>query len=551
MKHNIYIKNSLRIVKATCLFTLLLSSSCTKDFEKLNQPYKDLTVQTASPVAIFNKLSKNATEEDYSLYTGLLMPIANQQGVQNAVFVYTNYVTSFWKNYYDDLGDYKLLVSLIEKDVNPNVYSNLKAIATILISSKTLSMLDRYGDIPYTDAGIASGGANYYRPKYDDQVSIYKSVLGDLENAVNSIKIGAAASDQISLGNYESFLGSNYESWIKFGNALRLRYAVRLYNKETAIAGAIITDILNGNKPLPNAITYSNMESMRQNNYGNYPQIVVPNNPDYNDRLWYAFRETSISNIRLSSNVWPQISSTNAEDGSGIFDPRAYVWFMPNNAGKWVPQPQNKSVPEGSSTLYKADTDVPAPPNSLADNKFAGFNFYLVRDRNSLPYVVISEADVHFLKAEIYNKGMGVAADFAKSNQAYQDGLRSSVNYWYTYVATTTGGIWPSSKPTLGATAIANFLANPKVALVSGDNAGNLKKIVTQAWLSAIWEQPEAWAITRRTGLTPKDPTYTPQVINKLPYPSDEQANNNANWQIATGGKTADEQAKDKPYWMP
>lgn len=550
INHKIFNRLAAGVTGAVVLFA---SASCTKDFEKINEPYKDVTVSTASPAALFNQLSRNFTNEDYTLHIGLFMPLTNQQGVQNVAIPYTNYISNYWNNYYQDLADYKLLIKLIEQSSGPAAYTNLRSISTILIGAKTLSMLDRYGSIPYSKAATASNGPASYRPEYDTEVSIYASVLNDLTTAVNAIKTGTAAADQILLGSYESFLNSDYSSWIKFGNALRLRYAVRLHTKDAALAGPVITDIIGGNKPLPNAMSYTDMEAMRQNNYGNYPQIVVPQNPDYNDRLWYAFREQSVSNIRLSSNVWNEISSSNADNGSGIFDPRAFVWFMPNNAGKWVAQPQDKSVAEGSSTLYpNTSSNAPAAPNTLTDNKFAGFNYYLVRDMASLPYVVISEADVHFLKAEIYARGMGVAADFAKATQEYNAGLTASVNFWYTYVSTTNSGIWPTSaKPTLAPTALATFLAHPKVALIAGDNAGNLKKIVTQAWLAALWEQPEAWAIVRRTGLTPKAAGYNPQVFNKLPYPNDEEVNNRANWQSASNGETPDVQATKKVYWMP
>ncbi|MBO9620418.1 MAG: SusD/RagB family nutrient-binding outer membrane lipoprotein [Niabella sp.] len=538
---------------ATGVLALLLSaSSCTKDFEKINTPYKDVAVSTASPVAVFNQLARNATNEDYTLYTGLFMPITNQQGVQNVSIPYTNYISSFWNNYYPDLANYKLLVQLINASASPAAYNNLKSIATIMIASKTLSMLDRYGSIPYSKAGVGASGPAAYQPAYDDEASVYTSVLGDLATAVNTIKSGAAASDQIQLGSSESFLNNNYDSWVKFGNALRLRYAVRLFAKNAGLATPIITDIIGGNKPLPSTTSYASMEDMRQNNYGTYPQLLSTN-PSYGDRFWYAFREVSVTNIRLSSNVWNQISATNATDGSGIYDPRAFVWFMPNNAGKWVAQAQDKSQPEGSSSLYpNTSSNAPAPPNTLTDNKFSGFNFYLVRDFLAFPYVTISEADVHFLKAEIYARGMGVAADFTKATQEYNAGLTASVNFWYTYVATTNGGIWPAgSKPTLATGALAAFLANPNVALVVGDNTGNLKKIITQAWLAALWESPEAWAIVRRTGLAPKDPNYSPQVFNKLPYPNDEAVNNKDNWMKMTNGANPDDQAKTKVYWMP
>jgi len=552
MKHT-YNRNINKLASAIGLGVLMVTASCTKNFDKINAPYKDVTITTASPAALFNQLSRNYTNEDYTLHAGVFMQKTTQQGVQNVNVPYVNYIGSYWTNYYKDLADYKLLIKLVDASPSPAAYSNLRNIATILMGSKTLSMLDRYGSIPYSKAGIADNGAAFYRVEYDDELSVYTSVLNDLATAVSGLEQNATAVGSVPLGASESFLGNNFTSWIKFGNALRLRYAVRLYAKNAALVTPIIADILGGNKPLPNATTYTSMEDMRQNNYGNYPQIVPPSNPDYFDRFWYAFREVSVSNLRLSTNVWNQISSTNAESGTGIFDPRAFVWFMPNNAGKWVAQPQDLSQTEGTSNIYpNTDAKAPAAPNTLTDNKFAGFNFYLVRDYGSLPYVTISEADVHLLKAEIYAKGMGVAADFAKANQEYKAGLTSSVNFWYTYVNTTTGGVWPATKPVLGATAIATFLANSKVALIPGDDTGNIKKIITQAWLAAIWEQPEAWAIARRTGLTPVYPGYAPQVLNKLPYPSDEETNNNANWKKAINGAgNPDVQATQKVYWMP
>lgn len=88
------------------------------------------------------------------------------------------------------------------------------------------------------------------------------------------------------------------------------------------------------------------------------------------------------------------------------------------------------------------------------------------------------------------------------------------------------------------------------MALVSGDNTNNLKKIVTQAWLATLFEIPEAWAIVRRTGLTPKSSTYAQPNINKMPYPNDEQINNRDNWMKATNGAAPDVEAAKKVYWM-
>ncbi len=89
------------------------------------------------------------------------------------------------------------------------------------------------------------------------------------------------------------------------------------------------------------------------------------------------------------------------------------------------------------------------------------------------------------------------------------------------------------------------------MAYNGANDADALRKIATQAWLATLFQPWEAWAIVRRTGLTPKDPNYAPSVVNKLPYPDDENINNHENWQAATNGASPGQQVLQKIYWMP
>ena len=517
--------------------------SCKKGFEELNTPYKDASVSTVTAAGLFNTLSSRATEENYTLAISLFYPYTNQQGVQNTFSPPTNYTDSYWRNYYPDLLDYKKLLEFIGKQSSPQSYDNVKYMASILIGAKTLQMLDRYGDIPYTQAGIADQGPAYYRPSYDKQADVYKLVLADLKAAADGIGTG---SNQINIGNSETFLNNDFAAWRKFANALRLRYAVRLYNKEQALCSGIITDIIGGNKPLPNN---QDPASLQKDNFGNYPKLITQPTDAYFDRFWYTFRETSVSNIRMSSNVWGQMSANNNTDGSGIYDPRCFVWFQTNDDNKWIPQPQNGSVPAGGN-VYKNGNTARAPFGTNPANKFASFNFFLAYDYKNLPYIIISEADVHLLKAEIYQRGMGVAKDIAMAKTEYEAGLTASVNFWYAY--TKNSDTW-TVKPTAPTPAqLTAFLTAPAVLYNGANDADALKKIATQGWLATLFEPAEAWAIVRRTGLTPKDPTFNPAVTaNKLPYPNDESVNNTQNWAAASGGATPAAQMQAKVYWMP
>ena len=247
------------------------------------------------------------------------------------------------------------------------------------------------------------------------------------------------------------------------------------------------------------------------------------------------------------------MSSTNADDGSGFFDPRYKVWFMPNNAGKWVPQPQNGTILDGGTPYPNTDTNAPKAPGTDPGNKFAAFNYYLVRDYLNFPYVIISEADVHFLKAEIYNQGIGVGADQSLAETEYNAGMKASVNFWYTTVNSSTSAIWPAAaKPgSITQAQIDVFTSNPAVKFTAGDVAGNYRKIITQSWLASIFNAVETWCTVRRTGITPKDATYTPATFNRLPYPDDERTYNSANLNSIGGNVDANVQVAKKVYWMP
>ncbi len=536
-------KRTLYIIIAGGMLTGAVA--CKKGFEDLNRPYKQASEETASIPGLFNGLISSLSKYgDDALNVSLLYPITNQQAYQNTVAPYLNYASTFWNQYYPDLHNYKILLKKINAQSNPQSFNNVKYMATILLASKTLRMLDYYGDIPYSQASQAEQGSTYFRPVYDDQASVYKSVLADLKAAADGL---AADPAQVNIGASESFLKNDFTAWQKFANALRLRYAVRIYNQDNALASSIITDIIGGNKPLPNNQSSANLW---KDNFGFWPGNMSPAGTTFGalDSKWDSYRELSISNIRMSSNVWNQMSSTNDPSGAGIYDPRCYVFFQTNNADKWVPQPQNGSQPEGGRPFENGFT-ARKPVGSDPANKFACVNFFMAYDRLFYPILVITEADVHFLKAEIYQRGMGVGKDIATAKTEYEAGLKASVDFWYAY--TQLSSIW-SAKPTPPTPAqMTAFVTNPAVAYNGANDADALKKIATQAWLATMFQPWEAWAIVRRTGLTPKDPTYTPSVVNKLPYPDDESINNNANWQKATGGQGPAQQVLKKVYWMP
>jgi hypothetical protein len=147
------------------------------------------------------------------------------------------------------------------------------------------------------------------------------------------------------------------------------------------------------------------------------------------------------------------------------------------------------------------------------------------------------------------------AADQNLANTEYRAGIKASVNYWYTVANVYGTSIWPTTAkpgPITQAQIDAFIDNNPSVKFVVTDPvATNYAKIIKQSWLANLFQPVEAWCTARRTGLTPKDANFNPTVYNKLPYPADEETNNNANWSTASSGLAQSVQVASKVYWMP
>ncbi len=98
---------------------------------------------------------------------------------------------------------------------------NVQSITYILRAYKTLRITDQFGDIPYSEAGLAyTYNTANYRPKYDSQESIYKSLLEQLKWASQHLTTAAATpggKPYQSLGASETLFANNISMWQKFG----------------------------------------------------------------------------------------------------------------------------------------------------------------------------------------------------------------------------------------------------------------------------------------------------------------------------------------------
>lgn len=92
--------------------------------------------------------------------------------------------------------------------------------ATTLRAFTFQTLVDMYGEIPYTESLDISNSA----PKYDDGKTVYVGILSELDDAISK-----ASTTDVVCTNF-LFGTTTADEWIKFANALKLRILMRMSN---------------------------------------------------------------------------------------------------------------------------------------------------------------------------------------------------------------------------------------------------------------------------------------------------------------------------------
>ena len=518
----------------------MLFFSCTKNFQEINTRPDQPSTTTAQP--LINHIISTLLlqwQEQASAHNDWYYPVTQLAGdVSGSGYVLANGVNDIWNDYYSTLQDINNVQDIIDATKDKETMNNIQAVLYILKAYKTFRVTDQFGDIPYFDAAKAyTGDTKYYRPKYDSQEDIYKDLLKDLDWASKNIKtdanpVSTAGNAYNTLGSFDTFFKGNMMLWLEFANSLRLRYSIQMYDKDPTDAAPIVQDVIGNNLPV----------LKEGEDVGMWPKQL--NGLEIDSRFW-SFNSHKF--LRMSTTFWNEVSD--GPDSSNIFDPRTYLFFETNQAGKWAPYTIGSSASDAVNP-YKQDRD-----NNYSDKdgaKFSPFNYHLIRDQFYIPELFMTTAEVHFLKAEAFMRGIGVAKDINMAETEYTAGVTSSVNFWYNIAhnTNTTNDDWAAVAPSTPSSAqMAAFLANPKVSFTGSDD-DKLNKIYAQEWLSFFREPWLAFNLWRRTGRTPHEAIPTAYAnFYRLPYPNIESIDNTVNYN-AEISKIGSNGSDVKVWWM-
>ena len=505
---------------------ILLFTSCEKDFEEVNRnPFAPTTTEVGP---LFNGVIESLQlgwSEQFYLHNESLYGITQQAALTAAAFQNISIGTEeAWSRYYYALANVRELEKrFAEYEGDPEALNNVQACLKIILAYKTFRLTDLFGDIPFFEAGRGFEGVEFAEPAFDSQESIYKFLLEELAWAEEHINVlpepvtdGGEA--YVSFGAFDNLLNGDMQMWRKFANSLRLRHAMRMVEKDPGYAAPILTEIIDGGLPI---LEEEEVVALWPGNLG-----------WLNQGVHWSFREHK--KLRMGSTIWQQLSDNDNTDGSGIFDPRARIFFETNNAGEWVPFPQipDENTEPSGGIPYQSHRDINYPTKG-ASNIYSPFNYYLIRDEAYIPEIMMTAAELNFIKAEAFIRGLGVPQSTSQGEAEYTLGVFNSMQFWQNIFLNTP--IWTNAPQELTVGELYGIINNhPKISIFTSEE--KLEFIYRQRWIDAFRQPWEAFALMRRTSATPHEGDYPD--FYRFSYPPSEAENNPGNWseQVAAMG---------------
>ncbi|MEZ4774463.1 MAG: SusD/RagB family nutrient-binding outer membrane lipoprotein [Bacteroidia bacterium] len=517
---------------------LVLLTSCDAGFEDINKNPFSPTTTDIGP--LFNTVVSSLQlgwNEQFYMHNEKLYQVTQQAALTAETFQNINIGTEeAWSQYYSALAHIREIERRMEDySGDPEALNNVKAQLKIITAYKTFRMTDLFGDMPFFEAGKAFESVDFSRPAFDSQEEIYKFLLEELKWSVENINleanpVTATGEAYLSLGSFDTFFRGSLHEWVKFANSLRLRHALRMADKDPAFAFPVIAEIIEGKLDLIDDGQDVLMKPADQN----WLNLSVN----------WSFREHK--KLRMGTTVWNWLSTSDDSTGSGIFDPRTKIFFDTNNDGKWKPFPQipDPTTPQSGGIPYQQHRDVSYDFKGQG-NIYSAFNYYLIRDEKDVPQIILTAAEVHFIKAEIYLRGLGVAQNTPLAESEYTSGVAASMKFWQDVMVNSA--IWVNKPPVLSSGELFSRVNHNRISIFNPAN-DKLQLIYAQRWLDSFRQPWEAFSLLRRTNATPREGNAN--QFMRFKYPPSEAEKNPQNWATQAAKMGGDEHST-KVWWMP
>ncbi|MCD2260502.1 SusD/RagB family nutrient-binding outer membrane lipoprotein [Psychroserpens luteolus] len=429
----------------------------------------------------------------------------NAQQVQAPYFVEFQYqlTTDFYSGIWDNLmartGN---LTQIIENEYADN-YDYFKGASKIYRAFYFQYLVDLYGDIPFTD--IHQRGDLLF-PEYDNQTDVYVALIADINDAIAQIQ-NTDTSTAIGMGSNDVIMGGNMDMWIKFGNTVKLRMLLRMY--DAAQGTPDLQSIVNGELA---ALNNANFLGAGEN------VTINPGYSDEEDRM-NPFAETFGYDPGQFGNASNQTFS-NLRAGPTTF----LVEFLDGTTtGVSDARLQRLYAPRGGQATIQGNTqggeDQPSRigPGLLISPQQDGY--------------IMTASESLFLQSEAVFRGILNSGNakglFESAIQSSFDRLGASIGSYLNDANNVNGIGWDGS-------------------------ADKLEAIITQKWIDLGGTNGiETWIEFTRTGFPSNMPlpdiTNRPNRPLRLLYPTSEYTGNSAN--VSVYNQTVDTAFDTPVFW--
>jgi len=378
-------------------------------------------------------------------------------------------------------------------------YDGYKVIAQTLKTFQYQYLVDLYGDVPYTEAGLRGENTT---PTYDDAETIYKDLIDKLtETATLALSLNGTIYEDP--GASDIMLGGDMTKWAKFANTIKLRMLLRLSNtgQDAYITSEIAKINANGAGYINNDV---NVNPGYLNNNGKqnpfFSAYGTNDAGEFSDRNDYTV---------ASDYIITYLNNTN--------DARLLRLYSESVAGDYNGAEQITTLP---GTGFTSDDLSHIGPGLLKNS---------TQDQ---PIMLLSEA--MFLQAEAISRGY-IAGGSAAAQAMYEGAIEASFTYLGVPDAVNEATAY------YGQTL-------PNVGWASTSN--KIEAIITQKWVALNGTNGiESWIELTRTGFPSGLPIPAEAQSGKRPvrllYPASEIGRNSDN----VPAQTASDAFNSNPFW--
>lgn len=390
----------------------------------------------------------------------------------------------YWQRAYaNSLADLKFL----EKSES----SAFKGVGKILKAYIFQSLVDHFGDIPYSDAlngEIADGSV--LTPTFENAEEIYPKLVALIDEALVDLKAG----NSTDIGSGDLIYQGSMPSWIKFANSLKLRVLMR--TSETAPNGDAIKTLIASGDFIDGASSIA----------------AIPfDGTSGNQNPMFARFNFGVGDFYFASNATLDVLNS-------LSDPRIGAFFNKATTGTFADQ--FRGINQGT---------IDDEPFTAPDTDYSGSSSIAYSNANSV--ILMSDWEVWFLRAE-------AAARYGTADSEVDAfGSAITANFNYLGVADPIGYIG-----TLGYND--GDLLDTKIDLIA-----------VQKWISLNGTQEdEGWIETRRFD-RPESRLFTSGIFQNPPLSIIGTGNFPATWLYPATERSlnpnapAQRKITDKIFW--